>query len=280
MMNPDESTSTTAPEPPSGLAAKANGGLTGSTGAAPVASSRIRTWALALAAGLAVGVIAWALGEAALIPDSGLARRQVARGNIDPLASAVGLRNAVVSFGTLGAAMGLGLGVAGGLIRRSVVRAVLAGATGLILGGLTGVGMARLLVPVYYENLSANDLTYPLIVHGGTWGPVGAAAGLAFALGLGGWGRMLRAAVGGACAALLAAAVYEIAGGILVPGAMTNLPVSAIWQTRLAAQLLVTLLVAAGVVLVAGFDGGAQGSGGATDQKDKASHSGGLATSG
>jgi hypothetical protein len=261
MMNPDESTSTTAPEPPSGLAAQANGGLPGSTGAAPVASSRIRTWALALAAGLAVGVIAWAIGEAALIPDSGLARRQAARGNVDPLASSVGLRNAVVSFGTLGAAMGLCLGVAGGLIRRSVVRAVLAGATGLILGGVAGVGMARWLVPIYYENLSANDLTYPLIVHGGTWGTVGAAAGLAFALGLGGWGRMLHVTVGAATAALLATVIYEFAGGILFPLAWTDHPISATWESRLAARLLVALLVAAGVVLSAGSGGEGQDAG-------------------
>ena len=58
---------------------------------------------------------------------------------------------------------------------------------------------------------------------------------------------MLQATVGGAGAALLATAIYEFAGGILAPGAMTNLPVSAAWQTRIAAQLLVTLLVATGL---------------------------------
>jgi hypothetical protein len=255
MINSDESTPTTVPEPPSGLVAQANGGLSGSTETAPAARSRIRSWALALSAGLAAGVIGGTIGEAALIPDSGLARRQVARGNTDPLPSAVGLRNAVVSIGTLGAAMGLGLGLAGGLIRRSVVRAVLAGATGLIAGGVAGLGMARLLVPIYYENLTADDLTYPLIVHGGTWGTAGAAAGLAFALGLGGWGRMLRVIVGGAAAALLATVIYEFAGGILFPLAWTDRPVSATWESRLAARLLVALLVAAGVVLSAGSGG-------------------------
>jgi hypothetical protein len=52
----------------------------------------------------------------------------------------------------------------------------------LILGGVTGAGMARMLVPIYYENLSANDLTFSLIVHGGCWGAVGAVAGLAFGM--------------------------------------------------------------------------------------------------
>jgi len=281
MKNSDEPSSPATAGPQSGLAAEKSGGLPGSTGTAPVATSSSRTWALALAAGLAAGVIGWAIAEAALIPvsgvglrvydytgksaasaeaapipDSGLARRQGNGVNVSP-ATAAGLRNAVITYGTLGAALGLGLGLAGGLIHRSRFRSVLAGATGLVLGGITGVVMASLLAPVFYKNLSADDLTYSLIVHAGIWGAVGAVASLAFGLGLGGWGRMLRVTVGGAGAALLAAAIYEFAGGILVPGAMTNLPVSVTWQTRVAAQLLVTLLVAAGVVLAAGL--GAEG---------------------
>jgi hypothetical protein len=255
MMNPDEPTSPTAPEPPSGLAAKENGGLHGSTGEALVASSRIRTWALALAAGLAAGVIGGAIAEAALMPDSGLARNQ---GKNELPASAVGLRNAVVFYGTLGACLGAGLGLAGGLIHRSVPRAILALVTGLVLGGVTGGLLARLLAPVFYEHLGADDLTYSLLVHAGIWGSVGAATGLAFGLGLRGWRRMLRVMVGGAGAALLATAIYEFAGGILVPLAMTNLPVSVTWQGRLGARLLLTLLVAAGVGLSSGSGGEVQ----------------------
>ena len=302
MKKSDEPTSIKAAEPPLGLAAEGNGGLPGSTGAARAASSSNRTWALALAAGLAAGVIGGAIAEAALtpisgararvydytgkstapakaaVPDSGLLSSLVNSATISPAAE-VGLRNALVSYGTLGAALGLGLGLAGGLIHRSVFRGVLAGATGLVFGGVTGVAMARVLAPVFYRNLTADDLTYSLIVHGGIWGAVGAVAGLAFGLGLGrGWGRILRVTVGGAGAALLAAAIYEIAGGILVPGAMTNLPVSAAWQTRIAAQLLVTLLVATGVVLAA--ESGGPGSGEANVLKNEARLSGGTTTSG
>ncbi len=284
MKNPEEPSSPSAAEPQSGLASEQNGGLHRSTGAAPVANSGIRTWALALAAGLAAGVIGGAIAEAALIPisdvgvraydytrkrapipkaapipDSGIAGGQGNNLGLSP-AAAVGLRNAVFSYGTLGAALGLGLGLAGGLIHRSLFRTVLAGATGLVLGGVTGVVMARLIAPVFYKHLGTDDLTYALLDHGGIWGAVGAVAGLAFALGLGGWGRVLRVTVGGAGAALLAAAIYEFGGGILFPRAMTNLPVSLTWQTRVAAQLLVTLLVAAGVVLAAGLDAEGQGS--------------------
>jgi hypothetical protein len=274
MVNPDEPTSPAA-SAPTGLAAGDDGGVHGSTGAAPVAGLRLRTWALTLAAGLAAGLVGGAIGEASLIPDSGLVRRM---GNADPPAAAVGLRNAVVAYGTLGAALGLGLGLAGGLIHRSVLRAALAGATGLVLGGVAGAGLARLLVPVFYNNLGADDLTYSLIVHGGTWGAVGAVAGVAFAQGLGGWGRMLRVTIGGAAAALLATVIYEFAGGILFPLAMTNLPVSATWQGRQAACLLVTLLVAAGVVLSAGSASEGQDSRTVRGPRDGARQSGGPAT--
>ena len=95
-------------------------------------------------------------------------------------------------------APGLGLGLVGGLIHRSLLRGVMAGAAGLVLGGVTGVLTARVLALVYYKNLSGDDLTYSLIVHGGVWGAVGAVGGLAFGLGLGGWDRLARATVGGA----------------------------------------------------------------------------------
>jgi hypothetical protein len=98
-------------------------------------------------------------------------------------------------------------------------------------------------------------LTYALIVHCGIWGVLGGAVGVAFGLGVGGWGRLPRVTVGGAGAALLATVIYEFVGAILFPLAMTEQPVSATRESRLLAQLLVALLVAAGAVLCAGPDG-------------------------
>jgi hypothetical protein len=154
----------------------------------------------------------------------------------------------------LGALMGLGLGAAGGLIGRSSRRASLAGVAGLILGGLAGAGMARWLVPIYYDNLSAGDLTYSLEVNGGIWGAVGAAAGLAFGLGRGGPGRMLRLAVAGLAAGGLAMALFVFAGSILDPRAMADRPVSLTPASRLTARLLLSLLVAVGLGLSDGSD--------------------------
>ena len=205
-------------------------------------------WTLALLAGLAAGAIAWGIGEATLVTDSTVVRR---RGTTEATVAAVGVRNGVSSFGALGAVLGLGLGLAGGSIGRSIPRAVVAGVVGLLVGGAIGIGTARLLVPVYFENREANDLIHPLLVHGGIWGAVAAVAGLAFGLGLGGWGRAIRTALAAAAAALLATVVYEIAGGLLFPTAMTDRPVSATWETRLMARLLIALPVAIGSVLAA-----------------------------
>ena len=119
--------------------------------------------------------------------------------------------------------------------------------TGLLLGGGVGAGLSRLILPIYYEHSAGGELTYSLMVHGGIWVAVGAAAGLAFGIGLGGWSDAIRGMSGRAgCAALLAAVIYEFAGGILFPQALTDRPISQTWETRLFARLLVTVLTAAG----------------------------------
>jgi hypothetical protein len=216
------------------------------SGSRPVPGSVNRRWAVAVAAGLVAGVIAWAIGEATLVPEAGY---QDKKEHIHLAVSAAGIRNGTISFAALGAATGLALGLAGGLIGRSALRAAVAGATGLLLGGGVAVALSWLILPVYYEHSASGDLIYSLMVHGGIWTAVGATAGLAFGLGLGSWRAALRGKLGGACAALLAAVIYEFAGGIFFPQAMTDRPISQTWETRLLTRLLVPLLTAIGVVL-------------------------------
>jgi hypothetical protein len=259
MMSPDdpEPVPTTAPGPAVGPEGKAADRPRGSREMASSARPGLRSWVLVLAAGLAAGLIAWAVAEAALVPEIGIGTRgsRAAR----RLPADVGLRNGMVSFGALGAVMGLSLGLAGGLIRRSVRAEVLAAVTGLVLGGAVGAGAARLLVPVYYENMRSNNLIFPLIVHGGTWAALGAAAGLAFGWGLGGWRTVVRSALGAAGAALLATIIYDFAGAALFPLAMTDRPISLTWESRLLARLLVAVLAAAGALLC-GWPGALGGS--------------------
>jgi hypothetical protein len=211
---------------------------------APFAKSAVQTWALALAAGLLAGVIAWASGEATLVPEAAYENKKE---HVHVALSVAGIRNGIISFGALGAATGLALGLAGGLIARSALRAIGAGATGMLLGGGVGAALSQLILPIYYNHSTSGELTYSLMVHGGIWTAVGATAGLAFGIGLGGWRAALSGMLGGACAALLAAVIYEFAG-ILFPLALTDRPISQTWQSRLLARLLVAGLTAVGVV--------------------------------
>jgi hypothetical protein len=159
-----------------------------------------------------------------------------------------------VSFGILGGSVGLCLGLAGGLVRKSALWAIIGGATGLILGGAAGVGVTHLTLPMYFAHARANDVTYSLILHCAIWAAVGGAAGLAFGVGLGGWSRIVRCTVGGLGGAALAAVIYEFAGSV-VPLAMTDRPVSRTWESRLLARLLVGVVVAAGAALLASQNG-------------------------
>jgi hypothetical protein len=193
-------------------------------------------------------MVAWCIGEATLVPEAGFQNRDE---KIFVSQSVAGIRNGAIGFGALGGAMGLGLGLAGGLSRRSTARAVFAAAIGLFLGGALGVALNHFMLPFYYEHSRSGDITYPLVVHGGIWIGVSAAAGLAFAVGRGGWRGVPNGVLGAVAGALLATVLYDFAGGILFPLASTERPISQTWETRLLARLLVSMLVAAGVALCA-----------------------------
>jgi hypothetical protein len=228
------------PEPVGGAASQESEVQPGASGSSPDVGAGFRALALTVAAGLAAGVLAWAVGEATLIREAGLA----AKGRVVRSPTVDGIRNGMVSFGAQGAALGLGLGLAAGLARRSVRSGIVAGVIGLVLGGAAGAGAARLLMPFYYANVRANSPVYSLIVHGGIWAAVGAAAGLAFGMGLGGRDRTIRALLGGVGGALVATVVYELAGILLFPLAQTDRPISLTPATRLLARLIVAVFVA------------------------------------
>jgi hypothetical protein len=205
-------------------------------------------WALALIAGLAFATLAWAIAEALAIPETGV----ITGGAVEVSASVAGIRNGTMSYGLLGGYLALGLGLAGGLTRRSTLWAALALVIGVILGCVAAAAAAQFILPRYYAKLTSNDLTDSLLVHGAIWGALGAAAGLAFGVGLGGWRRTIRTTLAAAGAALVATAIYEIAGGILAPQAMTDRPLAVTAQVRLMADLLLAASVVIGAALVAG----------------------------
>jgi hypothetical protein len=222
-------------------------------GPVKVDTSPGRAMGLALAAGAVGGVVAWLGGEAihgwfeAPLIDPFDRRSREMRG----LVRASTVREALLAFGMLGAVLGLTLGGAGGLIRRSVSAALGAGGLGLALAAAAGAGAAACLVPYYlgHVNRDADDLVLPLLTHAGIWAPIGAAAGLVLGGGSGGLKSALAALLGGLLGALFGTLIFEVIAPIAFPMAKTGEPISATWSSRLLARLAVALFTAAGAGL-------------------------------
>jgi hypothetical protein len=213
-----------------------------------------RLWAWAVGAGLVAGLAGWLVGEGilagyydALHPVLGAFPPPSVRLGVIQAEKEV----AILTFTALGALLGLALGVAGGVVRRSVVAAGWAALAGLILGGVAAGAAAVGLVSLYWahQNPLDDSLLMPLLTHAGVAAAAGAAGGLALGIGLRGWvgwtfqGGLLGAAAG--------ASLYELVGALAFPYARTGEPVSGVVATRGFFLLAVTLLTAAGAVWMA-----------------------------
>jgi hypothetical protein len=217
-----------------------------------------RLLGVALVAGLLAGVAAWLVGATilesyrdALTPkvtrevDAELVRR-FARAR---LTSAVG------TFTALGAIVGLSLGMAGGLARRSASAAARAAIVGCGVGSIAGLSISLLVLPNFYKahDPQSHDLLLPLLTLGSICSSVGAAGGLAFGIGIGGRGRWMKSLLGGLVGAALATVVYEIVGAIAFPADKTELPISQTHATRAMLHVLVAALAAVGSALGLGL---------------------------
>jgi hypothetical protein len=201
-----------------------------------------RAWIVTLGAGLAAAMITWAAGDSMMVDETGTGARG-GRTRISPVVHST--RNAMTSLGLLGASLGLGLGLVGGLLRGSARSAGLAGLVGVVLGGAAGAGAAKVLVPLYFSNYSGVSLSVPLLVHGGLWTSISLAAGLAFGLGIGGPGRVTEAVIYAILGALFATLTYEFAGVWLFPAAQTDRPLPLSSESRMFAYLVVALMISA-----------------------------------
>jgi hypothetical protein len=210
-------------------------------------------WAIALAAGVAAGLISWLVGEWTLEAfKPRLFKQQIMLQTViqptNASQNAADLKNAILAHAILGSVMGLTLGVAGGLAGRSPSRGMVAGLGGLAAGALVGGVAASALLPLFYRRNvpDLNDLMTPILLHGGIWMAIGAVGGAAFAIGLGAVRWLPNAIVGACIGALLATIGFHLLGASLFPeaGSIDAMPSSAL--VRLIARLLVTLLIAAG----------------------------------
>ena len=223
-------------------------------------------WPLILLAGLTAGLESFGVGEVApslvppaldLPPEIRADRNQVPAETERRMRRSKDL-SAAITYGGLGMLLGLGLGVAGGLARGSGRAAIAAGLTGLVLGGASGAGVTRLVLPFYHAARAAStdetanlDVALALGTHASIWLAVGAAAGIALGVGLGGAAQVVRAVIGGILGAVLAAVIYEFAGAVAFPLAETFRPIAATWPPRLMAHLVVALCATVGALWAA-----------------------------
>jgi hypothetical protein len=219
-----------------------------------------RTWILVLACGLLAGLTGFGFGEYALrlfapslVLPPAIRNDQI----LGPLEHARRLslsqyRVATTSYGVQGALLGLALGAAGGLARRSPGAAIAAALIGLVLGAAAGTATTFLLLRMYYafhadpsSDNATQELYLALATHGGIWVAVGTAGGLGLGLGLG-RGRIARAIIGGIMGAAVAAVIYEIGGAVVFPLDKTVQPTAMAPGPRLLAHLAVAVCVSAG----------------------------------
>ena len=193
----------------------------------PMAGNVLRLRLLLFLAGLLAGACAAGLGEQLhnyFSPELKLVELQ---GNkmMQPVPEtriAANLKNGALDNAELGALFCLALGVAGGLARRSARAAVVAGLLGLALGTTIGAVASWVLYPLFYaaKHYTAStepDLLVSLGIHSGMWALLGAAGGLAFAIGLGDRGRIGPAVIGGFLGACVATLIYEVTGAVFFP---------------------------------------------------------------
>ena len=221
----------------------------GSDGLPPTSgpSTRRRIWPAALAAGLVATALTWVAGEVSV-------ERFPQKKPADPLTQTADLagfnrvlvKNAALGAGLQGALLGLILGIAGAA---SVAgRPGPAALAGFSLGGTLGAIGAHGLFTAYFALVDANsqDLIPSLLAHGGVAALIGGSGGMAFGLGLGGRGQVVRAALGGLAGAVAGAVVYELAGAVLFPVDKTGEPVASTALARFLFHAPVDLLAALG----------------------------------
>jgi hypothetical protein len=216
-----------------------------------------RAQRLAMLGGLLAGLVSFGIGEAiyeiipaekALVDLMGSKVLVLGRAN----STVADARNGALTFAELGLCLGGCLGLAGGLARRSTSGAVTGGIVGALLGMTLGAGVSLALLPRFISmrlDYFEYDLIISVVMHGLIWGLLGAAAGLAYAIGLGEPRLSARATLAGLIGGILGAIAFELIGAVFFASARTGEPISETWPTRLIARLLVTVGTAAAVAL-------------------------------
>ncbi len=227
--------------------------------------SPVRAWGFALMAGAAAGLVAWLGGEAVVdrFAAAGTPRNVYGTMVSQPSSDSIRvseLKNGMLAFAILGAAVGGVMGLAGGLARGRMRSALFTAAIGL------GLGVAAAVATTWADGLAyrrwfdqvADNLLATLLFHGAVWSSIGAAGGLAFGIGISGRGGALRGLLGGLLGGWLGTLLFEVIGSAAFPLDRTFQPVSLSWGSRLAGRLAVAVCVAIGTALTLQLSGQAK----------------------
>jgi hypothetical protein len=229
---------------------------------APRPLTPARVWLLTLAAGLISGPASWLIGEAIhyrFAPPTLVVTASSSGGFLsgpevfrrDMAKRGAQLFEAGLTFASLGAILGLALGLAGGAVRGPGSSGWIAPSVGAMLGGASGAAASLLILPVYYRlfDPDTNELIVGLATQMVIASCVGSAGGVAFGIGRGERGFAIRALVGGLLGAVAGVLVYQMAGAIAFPLDGTSTPIPVTTSARLFARLAVTILASAGVAM-------------------------------
>lgn len=163
-------------------------------------------------------------------------------------------RNSAIQYGILGGIVGLALGVAGlvgGAASTSRLRPlgpVLGGLNGALIVGAFGlVAMPLVLAKIHPSN---EDMLPAMGVHAILLGLIGLAAGIGFAVALGG-GRALsiRALLGALIGALVGSVVFDLLGGIVFPVDGTTDPIPKSFPSQLLISVVGATAIGLGIAL-------------------------------
>ncbi len=154
-------------------------------------------------------------------------------------------KKAAVSFGLLGLAVGVGLGLIGGWAAGSPRRAGLGAAGGGLAGALAGVGLSWASVPMFFRYLDPETGPQVLfLTHAAIFIAIGGASGLGLGLGLGDGPSSVRAVVGGLLGGLVGTIALETVNSLAFPLMRTFEPIASEWIPRLVMYLCVATAAA------------------------------------
>ncbi len=253
-----------SPENPSSVDSKAPEGIDPQSTPTPISSGSV--WRILILAGLVAGLGTFALTEGT---------RDLISQNEDLINALEGKDEAqareshrqdiwieytrsMIFNGTLGALVGLLLGLAGGRVQAPARWSFAIAALGLLIGAALGVGMSLLIVPWHQAAIDSaylqdhDDMISPLFATIAIWGVLGILGGLAFGWSFGGSRRQIfRAVEGGVIGAIIAAFVYQFVGALLLTSTQTDYPLASEWPGRLLAALCLPIFLAFGIAMAA-----------------------------